>query len=72
MSKVRRYKDTQGKDRVIVFERKLGYLVPSHKDEHGRSTTSTASIWKLEDGSLVQIPDNVWEYQKISYVDSES
>ena len=72
MSKVRRYKDPQGKDRTIVFERKVGYLVPSYKDDTGRATTTTATIWKLEDGSLVQIPDNVWEYKKIEYVDSES
>ena len=57
--KTRRYIDVNNKERKIV------YVGPSFEliDWSPKLPISkTSSKWKLEDGSIVQIPDNVWQF----------
>lgn len=64
----RTYKHAMTGDPVtITYVRAVPYLIEWHVDQ---KTPSTASLWILHDGSVVQIPDDAWEKLGVIYVDS--
>lgn len=68
MSKFRTYKDINGEVRTIEYVSDVPHIVEWHKVY----SPSTATRWKLADGSLVQIPDNVWSSLNIKYEDKQN
>ncbi len=62
--KVRKYVDVHGIQREITFHREVPYLVP-----WSDKSAVSASEWTTEDGSIVRVPDKVWEEFNINYKD---
>lgn len=60
-----KYVDVNGKERTIVLIGD-GYYVEWYKDY----PPGTSHRYRLEDGSIVQIPDNAWEILGIKKYDS--
>lgn len=68
MSLTRYYTDVNGNKRVARHVRTVQGLIGWRKTEHG-IVYSPASIWELEDNSIVQIPEEAWVYLNIDYSD---
>jgi hypothetical protein len=67
MAKFRTYRDVHGTIRTLEYVMDVPHIVEWHKVY----PASTATRWKLEDGSLVQIPDNVWSSLNLAYTEKE-
>jgi hypothetical protein len=64
MKKIREYIDINGVKRTLEYV-EPGYFVKYHKDKPACISTR----WLMNDGSTVQIPDNMWE--GFQYTDKE-
>lgn len=64
----RTYTDVHGVQRTLIHIETLEGLVGYRKTENG-TVYSGASRWYLEDGSIVQIPEDVFSYQGITFKD---
>lgn len=62
---IRRYRDAHGQVRIAIFLNFTRHLVPWSK-VYPQSITAR---WRLEDGSIVQIPENAWDCLGIDYED---
>jgi hypothetical protein len=67
MKLYRTYTDINGKKRVLEFLERVPFLVPS-----ANRSDSIATRWIMEDGSIVMIPENVFELFNIKYEDRQT
>lgn len=68
MSLTRHYTDVNGQERKIKHVRTVAGLIGYRKTEDG-VVYSPASLWELEDGSVVQIPEEAWSFCSIAIKD---
>jgi hypothetical protein len=64
MKKIREYIDINGNIRSLEYV-EPGYFVKYNKDK----PASMSTRWRMNDGSTVQIPENMWE--GFQYTDKE-
>jgi len=64
----RTYTDVHGVQRTLIWKETLDGVIGYRKTEDG-VVYSGASRWYLEDGSIVQIPEEVFSFQGITFKD---
>lgn len=63
----RTYTDVHGVQRTLIWKEDLDGLVCYRKNENGETICSAASRWITEDGSVIQIPWEAWDYTGIAF-----
>lgn len=64
----RTYTDVNGKQRTLIHIETLDGVVGYRKTDHG-TVYSGASRWYLEDGSIVQLPEDAFNFMNITFKD---